>query len=147
MSLWSFADVLQVARNRPAVGETGAILAAHSEIRDVGFVDPLERFEHLELLIAQRVRLERIRRLHGDETDELHHMVLDHVSYRARFFIVAATAFDAERLGDGDLHVIDMRAVPQRLQENVGEAQRHEILHRFLAEIVVDAEDIALEKH
>ena len=74
-------------------------------------------------------------------------MVLDHVPHRARFFIVAATAFDAERLCDGDLHMIDVRAVPQRLQENVGEAQRHEILHRFLAEIVIDAEDIALEKH
>ena len=74
-------------------------------------------------------------------------MILDHVSHCACFFIVAAAAFDAERLGDGDLHVIDVRAVPQRLQQNVGEAQRHEILHRFLAEIVVDAEDIAFEKH
>ncbi len=39
-------------------------------------------------------------------------MVLDHVSHRARFLVVAAAPFDAERLGDGDLNMIDLRAVP-----------------------------------
>ena len=74
-------------------------------------------------------------------------MILDHVAHRAGFFIVAAASFDAERLGDGDLHMIDVRVVPQRLQQDVGETQRHEVLHRLLAEIVIDAEDIALEEH
>ena len=37
-----------------------------------------------------------------------------------------------------------MRRVPQRLVERVGEAQRHQVLHRLLAEIVVDAEDLVL---
>ena len=141
------ADVLQVAGNRAAVGEAGAILAAHRQRRGVGFVDRLQRFQHLQLLVAQGVRLERIRRLHGDEAEELHHMVLHHVADRARFFIVAAAPFDAERFGDGDLHVIDVRVIPKRLEQDVGEAQRHQVLHRFLAEIVVDAENIALEEH
>ena len=74
-------------------------------------------------------------------------MVLDHVPHRARFFIVAAAPFDAERLGDGDLNVIDVRAIPQWLEQDVGEAQRHQVLHRFLAEIVIDAEDVALEEN
>ena len=73
-------------------------------------------------------------------------MVLDHVAHRAGFFVVAAASLDAQRLGDGDLHMIDVRVVPQRLQQDVGEAQRHEILHRFLAEIVIDAENVALEE-
>ena len=59
------------------------------------------------------------------------------------FVVIGAAPFDAERLGDGDLHVIDMRVVPQRLEQGVGEAQRHQVLHRLLAEIMVDAENAA----
>ena len=61
--------------------------------------------------------------------------------------VIGAAAFDAERFGDRDLHVVDMRVVPQRLEQGVGEAQRHQVLHRFLAEIVVDAEDALLREH
>ena len=110
----------------------------------VRVVDRLERLQHLQLLVAQRVGLHRVRRLHGDEAQELHHMVLHHVADRAGVVVVGAAALDAERLGDRDLHVVDMRVVPHRLEEGVGEAQRHQVLHRLLAEIVVDAEDRAL---
>ena len=37
-----------------------------------------------------------------------------------------------------------MRAVPQRLEQRVGEAQRQQVLHRLLAEIMVDPEDSVL---
>ena len=74
-------------------------------------------------------------------------MVLDHVADRARLFIVTAAPFHAERFRDGDLHMIDVRVIPIRLQQNVGEAQRHQILNRFLAEIMVDAENVALAEH
>src|SRR5829696_6734171 len=37
-----------------------------------------------------------------------------------------------------------MGGVPQRLVEDVAEAQCHQILHRLLAEIMVDAEDLML---
>jgi hypothetical protein len=40
--------------------------------------------------------------------------------------------------------VVDVVAVPGRLEEAVGEAQRQDVLHRLLAEEVVDAEDAAL---
>ena len=74
-------------------------------------------------------------------------MVLDHVADRARLFIIAAAPFHAERFGDGDLHMINVRVVPQRLEQDVGEPQSHQVLHRFLAEIVVDAENVALAEH
>ena len=35
-----------------------------------------------------------------------------------------------------------MRGIPQRLVEHVAEAQHHQVLHRLLAEIVVDAENL-----
>ena len=71
-------------------------------------------------------------------------MVLHHVAQRAGRVVVGDAVLQADRLGHGDLHMVDMRRVPQRLVERVGEAQRHQVLHRLLAEIVVDAEDLVL---
>ena len=69
-------------------------------------------------------------------------MVLHHVAQRAGLIVIGDAVFQPHRLGHGDLHVIDMGRVPQRLVEHVGEAQRHQVLHRLLAQIVVDAEDL-----
>ena len=38
-------------------------------------------------------------------------------------------------------------AIPQPLEDRVGEAQRQQVLHRLLAEVVVDAEDLRLAEH
>ena len=73
-------------------------------------------------------------------------MVLHHVLQRADAVIIGNTAFEAHRLGDGDLDMVDRLRVPQRLEEHVGKAQRQQVLHRFLAEIVVDAEDAVFGK-
>ena len=57
-----------------------------------------------------------------------------------------AAALDADRLGDGDLDVVDELAVPDRLEDAVGEPQHQQVLHRLLAEVVVDAEDLLSSK-
>ena len=46
-------------------------------------------------------------------------------------------------LGHGDLHVIDVLLVPERLEDAVGEAQHQQVLHRLLAEVVIDAVGLA----
>ena len=69
-------------------------------------------------------------------------MVLHHVAQRAGLVVVTGTAFEADGFGHRDLHMVDMGGVPERLVERVGKAQRHQVLHRLLAEIVVDAEDL-----
>ena len=70
-------------------------------------------------------------------------MVLDHVAQRARFLVISAAAFHADRFGRRDLHMIDISAVPQRLEDAVAEAEGHDVLDRFLAQIMVDAVDLA----
>ena len=40
-----------------------------------------------------------------------------------------------------------MIAVPERLEDAVGEAQHQDVLHRFLAEKVIDAIDLVLGQH
>ena len=49
-----------------------------------------------------------------------------------------------DRLGDGDLDVVDELAVPDRLEDAVREPQRQHVLDRLLAEVVVDPEDLVL---
>ena len=58
--------------------------------------------------------------------------------------VEAGAALDPHRLGHGDLDVVDELAVPDRLEDAVREAQRQHVLHRLLAEVVVDPEDLVL---
>ena len=67
-------------------------------------------------------------------------MVLHHVAEHAGRVVVAAAALDVDRLGDVELDVVDVVLVPQRLEHAVGEAERQQVLHRLLAEVVIDAE-------
>ena len=71
-------------------------------------------------------------------------MVLHHVAQRAGLVVELRAPLDAELLGDRDLHVLDAAAAPQRLEQRVAEAQRQQVLHRLLAEIVIDAKDLLL---
>ena len=69
-------------------------------------------------------------------------MVLDDVARRADAVVVRRAAADADVLGHRDLDVVDVVGVPDRLEQLVGEAQRQQVLHRLLAEVVVDPEDV-----
>ncbi len=71
-------------------------------------------------------------------------MVLEDVADRTGTLVVARTSFDADRLGDGDLDVIDELPVPDRLEDAVGEAEGQHVLDRLLAQVMVDPEDLLL---
>jgi hypothetical protein len=43
--------------------------------------------------------------------------------------------------------MVDVPGAPDRLEQRVGEAQRHQVLHRLLAQVVVDAEHLGLAEH
>ncbi len=59
----------------------------------------------------------------------------------------AAAALHAERLGDGDLHVVDVLLVEERLEDRVAEAEAQDVLDGLFPEVVVDAVDLALVEH
>ena len=84
------------------------------------------------------------RRLHRHVAQQLQHVVLDQVAQRAGGVVVAGARAHAEVLGRRDLDVVDVVAVPQRLEHAVGEPERHHVLDGFLAQVVVDPEDLAL---
>ena len=73
-------------------------------------------------------------------------MVLNHVAQRAGAVVITAALFDPERLRRSDLDILHVVAIPDRLEDRVGEAQRDDVLHRLLPEIVVDAVNLVLGK-
>ena len=85
-------------------------------------------------------------RLHQGERQDLHDVVLDDVAQGAGGLVEAAPVLDAERLGHGDLHVVDVAAVPDRLEDGVGEAQGQDVLDRLLPQVVVDPVDLRLRR-
>ncbi len=123
-----------------ASDDAGAVLAAHG-VEDGNGRNGLP---DLELFAAHAFGFKARGRLEGDEREQLHHVVLDDVAQRAGLLVERAAAFDAEGFGHGDLHIVNVVAVPDRLEDAVGEAEDEEILHSLLAEVVIDAEDLAL---
>ena len=113
-------------------------------MQDVFRAQRLDRIEHLGLLVADGVGAERCWRLHRREADELHHVVGHHVAQRAGGVEVAASQFDAHRLGIGNCNVIDVPTVPDRLEDPVAEAEHHDVLHGLFAEIMIDAVNLLL---
>jgi hypothetical protein len=131
-----------VARHFLVAADAAAVLAAHRVARDVGQAEAAQRAQHLQLFVAHGVRRQRGRRLHRDDAQQLQQVVLDHVAHRAGAVVEAGAAADADFLGHRDLHARDVRRAPQRFQDRVPEAQHHQVLHGFLAEVVVDAVDL-----
>ena len=71
-------------------------------------------------------------------------MVLEDVADRAGPFVVLGATPDAHGLGHRDLDVVDELPVPDRFEDPVREPQGHHVLDRFLAEVVIDSEDLVL---
>ena len=69
------------------------------------------------------------------------------MSRSAPAVVVAAAFLHADLLGDRDLHVVDVAPVPDRLEDAVGESEDQDVLHRLLAEVVIDPVDLVLIEH
>ena len=70
-------------------------------------------------------------------------MVLHHVAEGPGMIVKGAAApLHAHRLGHRDLHVLDVLAVEQRLEDGVAEAEGQEVLDRVLPQVMVDAIDL-----
>src|SRR5215475_8418436 len=73
-------------------------------------------------------------------------MILNDVADGASMVVERAATLHAEIFGHGDLHTSDEGPIPEGLQERIREPEEHHIVHRPLAQIVVDAEDMILFK-
>ena len=138
------ALLLEVAHDLLAADRARGVLGADRHLRHLLHRRRRDRAEDLHLLVADLVGREHHRRLHAQQAQQLEHVVLHEVAQRAGAVVVARAGADADVLGRGDLDVVDVVAVPERLEEPVGEAERQDVLDGLLAQVVVDAEDLAL---
>ena len=99
----------------------------------------LDGMQNLSLLVANRIRIERDRRLHGGKGDQLQNVVRDHIAQRASLVVIPSALLDSQRFGHGDLHMVDVPPVPDGFEDSVRKAEDQDILHRLFAQIVVDA--------
>ena len=80
--------------------------------------------QNFGLFVANRVSTERDWRLHRSQADELHDVIGNHVAQGPGRIVVAAAGFHTDGFSYGDLHVIDVAAVPNGLEDSVGKAER-----------------------
>ena len=73
--------------------------------------------EDFDFFVAHRLGVRSDRRLHGQDREDLQQVILHDVPQRPEFLIQPAAATHAERFGHRDLHVLDMRAIPDRFDE------------------------------
>ena len=71
-------------------------------------------------------------------------MVGHHVTQSSGLVVVTAPLFHADRFGHRDLHMINVAAVPDRLENSVGEAERQDVLNSLFAQVMIDAIDLLL---
>ncbi|MNQ73243.1 hypothetical protein D3C85_879700 [compost metagenome] len=125
----------------------GAVLAAHCLVAHVLSGDGFQCLEDLHLLVAHGFGVEAYRRFHRHQAEQLQQVVLHHVAHGAGAVVVGAAVFHAQGFADADLHMVDVPGAPDRLEQAVGETQGHEVLHGFLAQVVVDAEHLGFVEH
>ncbi|MNW63225.1 hypothetical protein D3C74_414080 [compost metagenome] len=74
-------------------------------------------------------------------------MILPHITQSAGVIIISTALFNADRLPQCNLNVCDVFIVPERFEEGVPEANHFDILHHFLAQIVINPIDFLFLKH
>ena len=138
--LFTIAGLQYITR----VVEGGAILAAHHMLRHFLFIVDAHRLQGFGFLIANRIGFKRGRWLHAQISQHLEHVVLHHVAQHARGIVIPATPLHVDHFAHVELDVVDVILVPQRLEHAVGKTEGQQILHRLLAEIMIDAVDLLL---
>ena len=74
-------------------------------------------------------------------------MILDHVAQASALFVITTSGADAAVLRHRDLHALDVVPVPKGFENRVGKPLDQHILHRFLAEVMIDAEHLGFGQH
>ena len=117
-------------------------LTAYDIVRGNG----ADRTEQLHLLIAHALHVGPVRGLHAEKPNHLHQVVFDDISQASRGVIKRPATINAECLGHRDLDIADVVAVPDRLEECIGETGVEDVLRCLFAQIMIDAEDLTLLK-
>ncbi len=129
---------LAIPGHRLVAHLAGSILAAHNGLRHHFQIERPDRLQNFQFFVAHGVGIKRSRRFHGNKRSELQNVALDHVAKGAGRFIESAATLDAKGFRSGDLDMVDVIAIPERLENAVAKSKNQQILHRVFAEIMID---------
>src|ERR1017187_95925 len=73
-------------------------------------------------------------------------MILDHIPERARVFIITTPSFYPHCFGSGYLNMINIISIPYWFEECIGKSQGKYILYGFLAQAMINAENLFFVK-
>jgi hypothetical protein len=104
-------------------------------------VQGTDRIKQLGALQVQALGVHPAGRLQGHDSENLKQVSDHHVAKRPGLLVEPRPALDIQILGHVDLDVGDVVAVPDGLEDPVGEPQRQDVLGRLLAQEVVDPVD------
>lgn len=80
--------------------------------------------------------------LHGDQRQDLEQVILHDVPDDPELVKVSSSTLGTKRLLERYLYGSDVVTVPGWTEYPVAEAQRHEILHHLLTQVVIDTVDL-----
>ena len=86
----------------------------------------------------------RVGGFHCQKRHDLQQVVLYDITDGARFLVKLAASLHTKRFGHVDLHAVYVVAIPDRLQEGVGEPEEQKVLDCVFAQIVINAKDSRL---
>jgi hypothetical protein len=69
-------------------------------------------------------------------------VILNHIAQGAGAIIIFPAVPDSQLFGHRNLDVVDEQPVPERFEIGVGEPEGQDILNGFLAEVVINAENL-----
>src|ERR1035441_3301588 len=131
-----------VTRNLLATDPTRAVLAAHNALVDGVPGNRTNSVENVHLLVPNLVGFEGNHGFHRHQTEQLHQVILHHVTKGPGVVVIAAPMLDPDGLYRGDGDTFYITPVPDWLEERIGKAECQNVLHGFLAQIMVNAEDL-----
>ena len=109
-----------IAFDRLAFDHRRRVLPTNRKLGHVLLFDRPQRFEQLTLFFTNRNRVWRDRRFHRHVSDDLHQVILQHVSQRTRLVVVPASRSNTNVLRIGDLDMMNVIAIPQRFKNAIG---------------------------
>ena len=131
-----------IPRYRLPVGRARAILPERNKPQHVQRTQRDNPAQHLGLFVAYGIGGKGVGRFHRQKAKQLQQVIRHHIPQRAGLFIIAAPMLHPETLRHGDLHMVDVLAIPDRLEDPVGKPEDQNILHRLFPEIVIDPVDL-----
>ena len=119
------------------LGRRCGILPTDNVLVQVFFCQGREGFIYFYHLVAEIIGIENCRRFHRGKRYQLNEVILYHITQCSGSFIKPSTLFDTQILYCGNLYIVNVITVPQRLEDAIGKTQSQNVLRSLFTQEMV----------